>query len=212
MRRRIGGFFAVPGTIPARNTLRHEPGRMRAHGLNGLTPHDGAAKLAAFDRSQRTRARDALRPAPDDVRMNARSRKSASSFHPLWLVLGLAVVIGLAWSIGRPDQPITAQALAAEMNRRVQLPRDLGDGFKLESISAQNNTIVFSTSTTGMPPGPMSAEEVRILERALVSDACRELVRERALLIRHRIEVRKELRDDVGRMLASANIRPADCP
>jgi hypothetical protein len=144
--------------------------------------------------------------------MNARSRKSAASFHPLWLVPGLAVVIGLAWLIGRPGEPITAQALATEMNRRVQLPKDMGDGFRLERITAQANTVVFVTSTTGMPPGLLTADEVRTLQRALVTDACRELVRERALLIRHRIEVLKELHDGSGKMLASARIRPADCP
>lgn len=144
--------------------------------------------------------------------MNTRSRKPAASFHPLWLVLGLAVVIGLSWLIARPGKPITAQALATEMNRRVQLPKDMGDGFRLDRIAAQDNTLVFVTSTTGMPPGLLTADEVRTLERALVSDACRELVRERALLTRYRIEVLKELHDGSGKMLASARIRPADCP
>ena len=69
-------------------------------GLNGLTPHDGAAKLAAFDRSPAHPRGTRSAPPPDDVRMNARSRKPASSFHPLWLVLGLAVVIGLGSLVG----------------------------------------------------------------------------------------------------------------
>jgi len=152
------------------------------------------------------------------------SRNADRNSHPSlnrWamIVLGLFLLAGVIWALNRPSASVNAptnarmnaSSIAAEMNRRVKLPIDLGDGLSLESISAQDNAVAFILKSTNTPPD-LSPEDIATLERAMVSDACRTLVRERELLTKHQIDMIKEMRDESGRRIAAARIRAADCP
>lgn len=56
------------------------------------------------------------------------------------------ITLGPLAACSRP--PITAELVAAEANKRFSLPRDLGDGFRLDSIAAEGNAIVSTVTLT----------------------------------------------------------------
>lgn len=127
--------------------------------------------------------------------------------HRAALVL-LCLVAAALTGCGGP--PITAQQIAAEANKRYTFPRDLGDGFRLDSIAADGNAIV-STVTIADPSVTSDPALVEMLRVAATSDICREIASARQAYIDAGLTVAKVYRDAKGAQIVRADVRPADC-
>jgi hypothetical protein len=146
--------------------------------------------------------------------MNDRSRTTGRAIHPLALVLGLTVLAGLAWVAATPRKPVTAARMAEGMNRVATLPRDMGDGLRLDRISASGNDVVVTLTITDMPPPPYPADVLAELRQAALSDVCREWNKDpdaKAALTRAGIAMVREFRDPAGAVIFSHRVTPDLC-
>jgi hypothetical protein len=146
--------------------------------------------------------------------MNDRSPSSGRSVHPLALLLGLAVLAGLAWVAATPWDPITAARMAEGMNRVAALPKDMGDGLRLDRISASGNDVVMTLTITDMPPPPYPADVLAEMKRAALLDVCREWNKDpdaKAALTKAGIAMVREFRDPAGVVIFSHRVTPDLC-
>ena len=122
------------------------------------------------------------------------------------------VVLAVIGKMLTPSQPkITAELLAAEMQKRVSLPMDLGDGFRLDSIVASGNDVVSTVTVSQLPAGPADTALRRKLEQAAISDACREISPMKAEYVKTGIRIVKVFKNDRGGEIVTAVVDPAKC-
>lgn len=146
--------------------------------------------------------------------MNARSRTSGRSVHPLVLLLGLVVLAGLAWVAATPRKPLTAARMAEGMNRMATLPRDMGDGLRMDRIAASGNDVVVSLTITDMPPPPYPTDVLAEMKQAALSDVCREWNKDpgaKAALAKAGIAMVREFRNPAGTVIFSHRVTPDLC-
>lgn len=148
--------------------------------------------------------------------MPSHSRTNSSSPKPLFVILGaLLAISAVAWFIGKLNQPLTPAFMAEEMNKSLSLPKDMGDGLRLDSITASGNDVVFTATMTDIPHGPYPPEAISMLEQASLSDACREMNAKpeiKARMNEHGFAILKQFRDASGGMVVSHRITPISCP
>lgn len=123
------------------------------------------------------------------------------------VVIALVVIVRM---LGGGDQPVTAQLLATEASKRATLPLDLGDGFRLDSITAEGNTVV-STVTVNDPELATSPAFAEMMRVATTSDICRELLPARQAYIDAGLAVAKIYRNASGVQILRVDVNPADC-
>ena len=106
--------------------------------------------------------------------------------------------------------PVTAAQLAAEANKRATLPLDLGDGFRLDAITAEGNAIV---STVTLSDVSLTADPAfqEVMRTATVSDICREIAPARQAYIDADLTISKIYKAPSGAQLLRVDVRPADC-
>jgi hypothetical protein len=126
------------------------------------------------------------------------------------IVLVVLAVIGKMLTPSPPK--ITAELLAQEMQKRVSLPMDLGDGFRLDSIVASGNDVVSTVTVSQLPAGPADTALRRTLEQAAISDACREIAPIKAEYVKTGIRIVKVFNNDKGGEIVTAVVDPASCP
>lgn len=119
-------------------------------------------------------------------------------------------LIGLAHVAGCSKPPITAQQLAAEANKRASLPMDLGDGYRLDAITAEGNAVV---STVTMTDDALAADPRfrDVMHTATMSDICREIAPAKQLYAEMGLSVAKVYKDSKGSEILRVDVRPADC-
>jgi hypothetical protein len=146
--------------------------------------------------------------------MNIRSRTSDRSIHPLILLLGMAVLAGLAWVAATPRKPMTAARMAEGMNRMATPPKDMGDGLRLDRIAASGNDVVITLTITDMPPPPYPADVLAEMQRAALSDVCREWNKDpqaKAAVAKAGIAMVREFRNPSGAVIFSHRVTPDQC-
>ena len=111
---------------------------------------------------------------------------------------------------GCGKEPVTATQLAAEASKRATLPLDLGDGFRLESITAEGNAVV-STVTVGDASLASDPRFVEVMRTATTSDICREIAPARQAYIDAGLSISKVYRTVAGATIVRVDVRPADC-
>ena len=123
------------------------------------------------------------------------------------LVLAIITIAPLA-GCSRP--PITAELLAAESNKRISLPLDLGDGFRLDSITAEGSALV---STVTMADASLASDPgfVEVMSVATKSDICREIAPASQAYIDASLTIAKVYRDAAGSEILRVDVRPAEC-
>lgn len=125
----------------------------------------------------------------------------------LAFVLAIAAS-GLLAGCGRPS--VTAAMLAAEANKRITLPSDLGDGFRLDAITAEGNTVVSSVTLTDAALAS-DPRFVDVMRTATVSDICREIAPASQAYVDAGLAIAKVYRNAEGAELLRVEVRPADC-
>ena len=120
----------------------------------------------------------------------------------------LAICAGHLAGCDRP--PVTAAQLAAEASKRATLPLDLGDGFRLDAITAEGNAVVSTVtlSDASLTPDPAFQE---VMRKATVSDICREIAPARQAYIDADLTIAKVYKSPNGAELLRVDVRPADC-
>jgi hypothetical protein len=120
------------------------------------------------------------------------------------------MLIVLAQLAGCSRPPITAAQLVSEMNKRTTLPLDLGDGFRLDAITAEGNTVV---STVTMSDASLASDPrfKEVMRSATVSDICREITPAKQAYTDAGLSIAKIYRDSKGTELLRVDVRPAEC-
>jgi hypothetical protein len=116
----------------------------------------------------------------------------------------------MAHVAGCSKPPVTAQQLAAELNKRVSLPLDLGDGLRLDAITAEGNAVV---STVTLSNDALAADPnfKAVMRTATVSDICREIAPARQTYTDAGLTVAKVYKDSKGAEILRVNVVPAEC-
>lgn len=122
-------------------------------------------------------------------------------------VLAVAVVGGVA-SCGKP---VTAASLAAEINKQIQLPKDLGDGFRLDSVAASGNEVVSTVTMTEVPSSAVQPKLAELLGTASKTDTCREIATTRQQYIAANIKITKVFKDASGAEVVRVIVDPREC-
>jgi hypothetical protein len=127
--------------------------------------------------------------------------------HHAALFLAFVAITLLA---GCSREPITAAQLATEANKRMSFPRDLGDGYRLDAITAEGNAIV---STVTMANASLASDPgfVEVMRAATVSDICREIAPAKQAYEDAGLTIAKIYQDSNGSELLRVDVRPADC-
>lgn len=131
--------------------------------------------------------------------MTAANRAALASMFAVSLLLG---------ACQRP--PVTAAQLADAARQRTTLPLDLGDGFRLDAIEAEGNTIV---STVTLMDASLAADPrfIEVMRTATTSDICREVAPARQAYANAGLAVAKVYRDAKGNELLRVDVNPAQC-
>lgn len=123
--------------------------------------------------------------------------------------LALAIVaVGVLAGCGRP--PVSAAMLATEASKRVTFPHDMGDGYRLDAITAEGNTVV---STVTLTDAALASDPrfVDVMRAATVSDICREIAPASQAYVDAGLAIAKVYRNAEGAELLRVEVRPADC-
>ena len=124
-------------------------------------------------------------------------------------ILFVIFAIGRMAGCGR-GAPVTAAQLAAEASKRVTFPHDMGDGFRLDSITAEGNTVV-STVTLTDPALASDPRFVEVMRVATKSDICREIAPASQAYVDANLAVAKVYKNAKGTELLRVDVRPGDC-
>lgn len=118
------------------------------------------------------------------------------------------LVIAAVVACSRP--PITAAQLAAETSKRANLPLELGDGLRLDSITAEGNAVV---STVTMSDDGVAADPAfkDVMRAATTSDICREIAPAKQAYVDAGIRIAKLYPDARAAEILRVDVRPADC-
>jgi hypothetical protein len=105
---------------------------------------------------------------------------------------------------------VTAAQLAAEANKRISLPSDLGDGYRLDSITAEGNAVV---STVTVTDASLASDPrfVEVMRTATTSDICREIAPARQAYTNAGLTVAKVYKNASGAQIVRVDVTPADC-
>lgn len=105
---------------------------------------------------------------------------------------------------------ITAEQLATEANKRGTLPLDLGDGFRLDTITAEGNTIV---STVTVTDAALASDPgfIEVMRTATTSDICREIKPAGKAYADAGLTVAKAYRTTAGAEILRVDVGPGDC-
>lgn len=127
-------------------------------------------------------------------------------------ILLVVALVGVAFRLVlRPGEPITASVVAAQAQKRYTFPVDLGDGWRLDSVTASGNdlvsTITMTDETSAAPPAAVRTA----LETATRSDVCREVAAVKDAYAKHRIRIVKTYRNASGAEWLSVTVDPATC-
>ena len=126
------------------------------------------------------------------------------------LAVLVASIVGIGVLAGCSRPPITAERLAAEASKRATLPLDLGDGFRLDSITAEGDAIV-STVTLNDESLASDPRFKDVMRSATISDICREIAVARQAYVDAGITIAKVYRDARGAEILRVDVRPAEC-
>lgn len=120
----------------------------------------------------------------------------------------MILTIGHLAGCGR--SPVTAAELSAEANKRVTFPHDMGDGFRLDSITAEGNAVVSTVTMTdtSLTSDPRFVEVMRV---ATTSDICREIAPASQAYVDAGLTIAKVYRNAEGSEILRVNVRPDDC-
>lgn len=122
------------------------------------------------------------------------------------------VLIGIAFAplAGCSRPPITAEQIAAETNRRHTFPLDLGDGFRLDAVTAEGQAIV-STITLMDPTLGADPTLVEVMRAAAKSDICREIAAVRQAYTDAGLSLATRYKDARGNEIVRVDVQPAEC-
>lgn len=130
-------------------------------------------------------------------------------------ILKYVAVVFVIFAIGRMagchgGESVTAAQLATEASKRVTFPHDMGDGFRLDSITAEGNTVV---STVTLTDAALAADArfVEVMRAATKSDICREIAPASKAYVDANLAVAKVYRNVKGTELLRVDVRPGDC-
>jgi hypothetical protein len=119
----------------------------------------------------------------------------------------------LIWTFsGTGAKPVTAELVAAEAARRVSFPVDLGEGFRLDSISASGNTVISTVTLLNQPDGATDPALRQVLDGASRSDICRELAGSRDVYVKANLRLAKRYLNSAGGEIVTVTVDPASCP
>lgn len=126
--------------------------------------------------------------------------------------LAFLFLLLLVWSFsGSGPKPVTAEMVAAEASKRVTFPVDLGDGFRLDSISASGNTVLSTVTLLEEPAGPADPNLQKVLETASRSDICRELGASRDVYVKANLRLAKRYLNSAGGEITTVTVDPVSC-
>lgn len=112
---------------------------------------------------------------------------------------------------GAGPKPVTADLVAEEANKRMSFPVDLGDGFRLDGISAAGNTVTSTVTLLQEAAGPADPKLQQLLASASRSDICRELGASRDVYMRAGVRVAKRYLNSAGSEITTVTVDPASC-
>ncbi len=128
-------------------------------------------------------------------------------------IVAFLFLILLIWTFsGSGAKPVTADLVAAEAARRVSFPADLGDGFRLDSISASGNTVVSTVTLLTEPGGVADPALQQVLDTASRSDICRELAGSKDVYVKANLRLAKRYLNSAGGEIVMVTVDPASCP
>ncbi len=122
-----------------------------------------------------------------------------------------ALAVLVAAGVSSCGKPVTATTLAAEINKQMSFPKDLGDGFRLDSITASGNDLVSTVTMTQIPSGADLPQLADALATASKSDTCRELASTRQQYVAANIRVAKVFKDAAGAEVVRVIVDPREC-
>lgn len=126
-----------------------------------------------------------------------------------WFVAVLAV--GAVAGVASCAKPVTAASLAAEVNKQMTFPKDLGDGIRLDSVTASGNEVVSTVTMTEVPAGADVPRLADLLATASKTDTCREIASTRQQYITANIKMTKVFKDASGTEIVRVVIDPREC-
>jgi hypothetical protein len=128
-------------------------------------------------------------------------------------IVAFVFLLLLIWTFsGTGAKPVTAELVAAEAARRVSFPVDLGEGFRLDSISASGNTVISTVTLLNQPDGATDPALRQVLDGASRSDICRELAGSRDVYVKANLRLAKRYLNSAGGEIVTVTVDPASCP
>jgi hypothetical protein len=129
---------------------------------------------------------------------------------PLETAALVVTMISAGLLAGCSREPVTAARLAAELNKRVTLPQDLGDGFRLDAIVAEGNAIVSTVTLTddSLAADPRFKDVMRTATR---SDICREIAPAMQSYVDAGLTIAKVYKGPQGAEILRVEVRPGEC-
>ena len=126
------------------------------------------------------------------------------------VVASLSVAV-LGLSLSGCARKVTAATLAAEVNKQMTFPKDLGDGIRLDSVAASGNDVVSTVTMTEVDAGASNPKLAQVLADASKTDTCREIAPARQEYVSANIRMVKVFNDKSGAEVVRVVVDPREC-